>query len=498
VGYKILDAMSLPFCRYDSSDKVDQPTHPVIFTKRATSIIPSGAEIYPHPNFTRTLDYEGEIGVIIGKSGYQIPEAQAEDYIWGYTIINDVTARERQRDHKQFFLGKSADTFCPLGPVAAQKEDLPDTLQVTTLVNGQQRQKATTKDLIFSVANLISVISAGLTIQAGDVIATGTPAGVGFGFHPPKWLVPGDEVEVTVTGLGSLKNRVGSPNSTPVVSTQSQARIFNEKLRESSGLTSIRGKKLYYRSTGLSTGKPVLFIHGLGGTGEFYGALADRLAPRRSLYLIDLEGHGLSPVPASRTLSIESFAADAQNLCAHVGIKSKLTVVAHSMGCLVALRFALDNPELVDELVLMGPPPTPLSVDGAQAQLQRGAAVRAHGMPAIAETTVRGSTSQFTQANKPMVLVAAKSMLLGQDPEGYAKACTALFTSSKVTIPVSQLRCRVLILTGTEDKISPPALVEKYGSEIPGSTTLILENVGHWHLYEEPAKVIDTVDKFLE
>jgi 2-keto-4-pentenoate hydratase/2-oxohepta-3-ene-1,7-dioic acid hydratase in catechol pathway len=99
---------------FDSSDKVDTPSHPVIFTKRHTSIIAHGEEIYPHPDFTQTLDYEGEIGVIIGKPGYRIEEADAMSHVWGYTIINDVTARERQRDHKQFYIGKSADTFCPM------------------------------------------------------------------------------------------------------------------------------------------------------------------------------------------------------------------------------------------------------------------------------------------------------------------------------------------------------------------------------------------------
>jgi len=99
---------------FDSSDKVDQPSHPVIFTKRFTSIIADGEEIYPHPEFTQTADYEGEIGVIIGKSGFRIPEADAMRHVWGYVIINDMTARERQRDHKQFYIGKSPDTFCPM------------------------------------------------------------------------------------------------------------------------------------------------------------------------------------------------------------------------------------------------------------------------------------------------------------------------------------------------------------------------------------------------
>lgn len=99
---------------FDSSDKDDRPSHPVIFTKRWTSIIADGEEIYPHPEFTQTLDYEGEVGVVIGKAGYRIAEEEAMEYVWGYTIVNDVTARERQRDHKQFYLGKSADTFCPM------------------------------------------------------------------------------------------------------------------------------------------------------------------------------------------------------------------------------------------------------------------------------------------------------------------------------------------------------------------------------------------------
>jgi 2-keto-4-pentenoate hydratase/2-oxohepta-3-ene-1,7-dioic acid hydratase in catechol pathway len=179
---------------FDSSDKVDQPSHPVIFTKRFTSIIAHGDEIYPHPKFTSTLDYEGELGVIIGKDGFRISEADAMDHVWGYTIINDMTARERQRDHKQFYIGKSADTFCPMvgysdlgstcrstselmfskGPIAVPKEKLNKTLQVQTRVNGEVRQNATTDDLIFSIPYLIMTMSEGQTLMRGDVLATGT------------------------------------------------------------------------------------------------------------------------------------------------------------------------------------------------------------------------------------------------------------------------------------------------------------------------------------
>jgi 2-keto-4-pentenoate hydratase/2-oxohepta-3-ene-1,7-dioic acid hydratase in catechol pathway len=159
---------------FDSSDKVDTPSHPVIFTKRFTSIIAHGEKIYLHSDFSQTVDYEGEIGVIIGKSGYRISEADAMDHVWGYTIINDVTARERQRDHKQFYIGKSADTFCPMGPIAVPKAKLDSVLRVQTHVNGELRQDATTEDLIFSIPYLVKTMSEGQTLVTGDVLATGT------------------------------------------------------------------------------------------------------------------------------------------------------------------------------------------------------------------------------------------------------------------------------------------------------------------------------------
>lgn len=168
-------------------------THPVIFTKRCTSIAACGDEIYPHSSFTGSLDYEGEIGVIVGKPGFQVAERDAMDYVWGFTIINDVTAREKQRDHKQFYIGKSPDTFCPMGPVAVPACQLPKTLRIQTFVNGEKRQEASTNDLIFSIANLVKTVSEANTIRPGDIIATGTPAGVGFGQSPPKFLKPGDK-----------------------------------------------------------------------------------------------------------------------------------------------------------------------------------------------------------------------------------------------------------------------------------------------------------------
>ena len=495
---------------YDSSDKVDQPTHPVIFTKRATSIVPHGADILPNKDFTQTLDYEGEIGVIIGKLAFQVSEADAPQYVWGYTIINDVTAREKQRDHKQFFLGKSADTFCPIGPVAVAKEDLPETLEVVTRVNGEQRQKGTTNDLIFSVPHLISVISSGQTLLPGDVIATGTPAGVGFGFKPPIWLQSGDEIEISVTGLGTLKNRVGKREAKTtanhhIISLPTDAiPTLNNTRAPTDGLVSLsnNAKSLFYKTTGPATGKPTLCIHGLGGTHDYYTVLAERLSSRgRSLHVFDLEGHGLSPVPANQTLSISSFAADAYAIATDLmGATSGLTVIGHSMGCLAAMELAASHPELVDELVLMGPPPSPLPSAAATATYARAATVRAQGMNGVAEAVARAGTSGWTQAHNALAFTAARLSLLGQEPEGYAKACHALADSSQVTIEVGPIRARTLLLTGSEDKVGPPALCEKYKGAMQaarGVEVVVVQDVAHWHLFEKMEEVVDAVDKFL-
>lgn len=200
---------------YDRSSTGDEvPAAPVVFTKPPSSVVGSGALIERHPQATSQVDYEAELGVIIGRGGCDIPEEEAAAHVFGYTIINDVTARDRQRDHKQWFLGKGLDTFCPMGPYVVTADEVdpggegrPD-LEVTCRVNGELRQKASTLDLIFDIPALISAISAGLTLEAGDIIATGTPAGVGIGFNPPRFLASGDEVEISITGLGTLRNKV--------------------------------------------------------------------------------------------------------------------------------------------------------------------------------------------------------------------------------------------------------------------------------------------------
>lgn len=190
----------------------DAPDRPIFFTKPTSSIIGPYEPIDPHEHLTHALDYEVELAVIIGTRGRGISRDDVWSHIWGYTIVNDITARDLQRDHKQWFLGKSLDTFCPLGPWAVTADELDATdLTVSCRVNGELRQKANTRDLIFGIPELLATLSAGITLQPGDVIATGTPAGVGLGFDPPRFLRSGDVVEVEVTGLGTLTNPVGTP-----------------------------------------------------------------------------------------------------------------------------------------------------------------------------------------------------------------------------------------------------------------------------------------------
>ncbi|APG09984.1 hydrolase [Bradyrhizobium japonicum] len=185
------------------------PDAPIVFTKVPESVVAAGEPIMIDPQVSTAIDYEAELGVIVGKEGRSIPPERALEYVWGYTIINDVTARDIQARHKQWLLGKSLDTFCPMGPwvSTADELDLRDT-SIRCWVNGELRQNANTKDLIFGVAELISAISRGITLRAGDVIATGTPSGVGIGFVPPRYLCAGDQVRIEIGGIGVLENPV--------------------------------------------------------------------------------------------------------------------------------------------------------------------------------------------------------------------------------------------------------------------------------------------------
>ncbi|UKJ76309.1 fumarylacetoacetate hydrolase family protein [Azospirillum brasilense] len=195
---------------FDAGSKVAAdaiPEAPIFFTKPPETVIANGDPIrYPH-GVSDSLDYEAELGVVIGKGGRGITKAEAYDHVFGYVIINDMTARDWQSRHKQWFLGKSFDTFCPMGPWLATADEVDAAnLALRCWVNDELRQNANTRDLIFDIPTMIETLSAGITLYPGDIIATGTPAGVGIGFNPPKFLKPGDRVTIEIDGLGRLSN----------------------------------------------------------------------------------------------------------------------------------------------------------------------------------------------------------------------------------------------------------------------------------------------------
>jgi 2-keto-4-pentenoate hydratase/2-oxohepta-3-ene-1,7-dioic acid hydratase in catechol pathway len=185
------------------------PDAPIVFSKVPECVVGHGAPIVLDDAVSSAVDYEAELAVIIGRPGRGIARAQAMAHVFGYTIINDVTARDLQGRHKQWLIGKSQDTFGPMGPFAVTVDgmNLADT-QLRLWVNGELRQDANTRDLMFDVPTLIETISAGITLIPGDIIATGTPVGVGIGFTPPRYLRPGDTVRIGIPPIGVLENPV--------------------------------------------------------------------------------------------------------------------------------------------------------------------------------------------------------------------------------------------------------------------------------------------------
>ncbi len=198
---------------YDHAQEFDRqeiPEEPVIFTKATSSLADPFQEISASADPTHSCDYEGELGVVIGKRCKNVSRADALGVVFGYTVVNDVTARTVQQRHKQWFLGKSLDGYCPVGPclVTADEFGAPDAQELATYVNGERRQFAKLRDMIFDVPAFIETVTKYVTLEPGDLLATGTPAGVGIGFSPPRYLKPGDEVRVSISGIGELVNRI--------------------------------------------------------------------------------------------------------------------------------------------------------------------------------------------------------------------------------------------------------------------------------------------------
>jgi 2-keto-4-pentenoate hydratase/2-oxohepta-3-ene-1,7-dioic acid hydratase in catechol pathway len=188
------------------------PEHPVFFTKSPTSVNRPDGEIPLDAGLTTQLDWEVELGFVLGRTGKNVSRGDALGYVFGYTVINDISARDLQNRHQQFFKGKSLDGSCPMGPCIVTADELPDAgdLALTLRVNGQTMQDSRTRDLIFDIPAIIEVLSRGQTVEAGDIVSTGTPSGVGMGLDPQRWLQPGDVVEAEIERIGVLRNTVAA------------------------------------------------------------------------------------------------------------------------------------------------------------------------------------------------------------------------------------------------------------------------------------------------
>lgn len=190
------------------ANNTDPAAWPIVFTKAPETVIAHGDDVMlPSADITEQIDYEAELAIVIGKGGKNITRQEALGHVWGYTIVNDVTARDVQMRHQQWDLGKSFDTFCPMGPWLVTADAFDGSLtRVRCWVNDELRQEGLTQDLIFDLPSLIETCSRGITLYPGDIIATGTPAGVGMGFNPPRYLKSGDRVRIEIDGIGTLEN----------------------------------------------------------------------------------------------------------------------------------------------------------------------------------------------------------------------------------------------------------------------------------------------------
>lgn len=191
------------------------PPHPVFFTKAATTVCAHEDDIPLDPRVTQALDYEVELAFIIGQAGKNIARDQAMQHVFGYTIVNDISARDLQNRHQQFYKGKSLDRSCPLGPWIVTADEIadPSALGLRLRLNGATRQESTVGDLIFDIPTTIEVLSLGQTLEPGTIVSTGTPSGVGMGMNPPSYMQPGDVMEAEIDHIGVLRNRVVAANT---------------------------------------------------------------------------------------------------------------------------------------------------------------------------------------------------------------------------------------------------------------------------------------------
>lgn len=376
-------------------------------------------------------------------------------------------------------------------------------LRLITRVNNELRQDSDLTQLIFSVPTLIATISSAITIQSGDVIATGTPSGVGIGRKPPIFLKPGDTVTISVSGLGTLKNSVAAANAPPGGIRHIPAPPSTE-----GGLTRLAtsGKLVHIERFGnLSSINLLVFIHGLGGSTHFYrpALIASGMASekssfnypleRRQLLLYDLEGHGLSPTTPDSVVSVASLTADLRDLISTLGLQeSRISFAAHSLGCLVALNYHAEfrHETSFDWFALISLPSIPLPATTAERLHKLAETVRANGMLSVVDDLVEEVTSSQTRANNPLAVAYVRTIIANTSPEGWAKGCTALAAAQKGSMVGTAEWFKgslVEVFMGAEDTITPPDDVRNMSKRL-GYQYNKLERAGHWCVIEDALK----------
>jgi pimeloyl-ACP methyl ester carboxylesterase len=309
-------------------------------------------------------------------------------------------------------------------------------------------------------------------------------------------------VEVSVTGLGCLSNIIAGTDAeneiAKRVSLESQLAILNmENTAGGAGLTVLGEKPVHLRKTGTGT-EIAVFVHGLGASAEYFTPIikSPGFEERYTSYVYDLEGHGLSPTNIASVVTMESFTEDLKNVVKATGASS-VTLFAHSLGCLIAMSYAINFPSKVNKMVLMGPPPCPLPEAGKIAMTNRAKAVRDKGMMAsgTADAVSEAGTSSVTKLYHPVSYAAVRASLLATNPEGYAKACTALANASSLS--VEKLGMPILFITGDEDKTSPVKMVTGLHETLPNSKLEVLRHTGHWHTFENNEGISRAMKLFL-
>lgn len=302
-------------------------------------------------------------------------------------------------------------------------------------------------------------------------------------------------------GLGKLSNHVSQTRLEPLMAhPKSSLPIYNlEHTWDTVGLTRIEEKWMNIQEIGSGT-DTIIFVHGLGASLEYYRPLIQTagLDSRYRIILYDLEGHGLTPTAASSKVTVETYVEDLRNLFYAKKI-ANATVVGWSLGGLIAMLFAEKNRTLVHKLVLLGPGPNPFPEPAVKVFTDRAKLVRADGMEAsgVAQAVSVAATSLQTQNQSPVLTSSVRQSLLATHPEGYAKGCMALAKSTSININMKTLDMPVLLVAGSDDKISSVALAEGYMKRLPSARLEVIEGVGHWHVTEDVEAVTEAIRSFL-